>query len=578
MQLEEQTNQITSRFYDKFTRPKRSLYWLAPVFILILYLLVLASFFTLQKLYISDDIELSDWINSSSKNRLNYFFIAISTIIVLSLLALWSYAHSQVQSEASLKAETLYRRAIESSISTGMRIVDMKGKVLYVNPAFCRITGWNEVDLLDKDPPYPYWDPQKMSEHYEQLEFVLAGKVPNSGIEMEAIRRDGSVFSARLFVSPLRDPKGTQVGWITSLTDITEPKRTRAALSSAHARFHKVLETMDDAVVVINAKNIHEILFSNRTFRRVFEDNHIPVTTLLMPYIRANNKRFQTHFVENDRSYEFTIQSLEWTDQTPAKMMVARDITERLRHEQESLNQQEKAQITSRLTTMGEMASSLAHELNQPMTAITNYHQAAITLLDQDTLNKETLKEILSKTSQQAQRAGRIISRIREFVKRSEPHKELVSIYEIIENTMDLAKINAKHYGIQIQANIPDDLPEIMADKVMIEQVLLNLIKNGFDAMSQNTTEPLELHIKIDQNMVLFMVKDKGTGIKEPDRLFEPFFSTKKEGLGMGLNICRTIIESHHGHLWAKNNTDTVGASFYFTLPISQTLHNKELI
>lgn len=558
-------NILTSRFDDKLLRHKRHLYWLIPIVLLISYIIVIGSFFWIQDFYNSTsylyfaDPSLQE---PQIQGTLNRLLIAISCIIIFSLLGMWQLTRNHTRAERSLKAETLFRRAVEASMSTGIRITDMQGSILYVNPAFCRITGWNEVDLLGKTEPYPYWDKDKLEEHQAKLTLLLEGKIGNTGLEMEAIRRDGSRLTARLFASPLRDPKGNQIAWITSLTDITEPKRTRLALASAHERLTKVLESLEDAIVVIGAHQSSQVLFSNRTYKRLFSEGEELLSTVLA---HRGSKHFQTHIASIDRHFEVSIQPLEWTDRTPALIVVARDITEQWLHEQEKQKHLEHIQLTSRLTTMGEMASSLAHELNQPMTAISNYNMAAVALLEQEEPNPTLLTNILQKTAQQAERAGRIISRIRAFVKRSEPFKEPVSVQSIVENTLELAQIDARAYGLGIDLHLPEKLPLVLADHVMIEQVLLNLIKNGLEAMPKHTGEAILIEIHEEKELVKFTVSDKGCGIKEPDRLFEPFFSTKKTGLGMGLNICRTIIESHHGNLWASNRPDG-GASFFFTL------------
>src|SRR5690606_39037320 len=178
----------------------------------------------------------------------------------------------------------------------------------------------------------------------------------------------------------------------------------------------------------------------------------------------------------------------------------------------------------------------------------------------------ESLLSALEKAANQAERAGKIVSRIREFVKRSEPRRQRVPVEEIVEHALDFAEIDARKRQIRIEAIIPDHIPHVLADPILIEQVLLNLVKNGLEAMNHSEHDLLTVEIKQQSQLVEFIVTDRGHGIQEPERLVEPFFSTKSEGLGMGLNICRTIIESHHGRLWAQANPDG-GTLFHFTLP-----------
>ena len=558
---------LTSSFYDSAKFKKRGLYWITPVFVLVLYLLVMAGFFWLQQMH-SDSVMFITMDEETRQQRLLFFVIALSLIIIISLLALWRYTRYRSHAEAALQAETSFRRAMENSMSTGMRVLDMQGRIAYVNPAFCRMMGWNEADLLGKSTPFPYWVPGRYDEHQRTLDILMSGKTPSTGLEVEAQRRDGSRFTSRMYVSALRDPNGEQIGWMTSMTDITEPKRVREALAAAHERFMTVLEGLDDAIsVVADTVNGRELLFANRTYRRLFGSQPQGHAELLA----GRRGRFTEDSIEQyapsvNSWFEVQHRMLVWTDGRRVRLQVARDITERRKHEEESRNQQEKIQLTSRLTTMGEMASSLAHELNQPLTAIANYNMAAVAMLKSGRATDESLLSALEKAANQAERAGKIVSRIREFVKRSEPRRQRVPVEQIVEHALDFAEIDARKRQIRIEAMIPDSIPHVLADPILIEQVLLNLVKNGLEAMNHSDYDLLTVEIRQQNQLVEFIVTDRGHGIKEPERLFEPFFSTKSEGLGMGLNICRTIIESHHGRLWAQANPEG-GTLFHFTLP-----------
>jgi PAS domain S-box-containing protein len=558
---------IPTTFYEQAKHNRRGFYWLTPVVVLILYLCVMGAFIWLQRLQ-SDSVMFVTIDQETRQQRLMMVVVALSCVIVVSLLALWRYTRFRTRAEAALMAETGFRRAMENSMSTGMRVFDMHGRIAYVNPAFCRMIGWNEADLIGRTTPFPYWLPGRHAQHQETLDLLLSGRTPSSGLEVEAQRRDGSRFTARMYVSPLRDPNGEQIGWMTSMTDITEPKRIREALTAAHERFMTVLEGLDDAIsVVADTPEGLELLFANRTYRRFFGAQSSGHAELLGGRLgRFTDETVETFSESAQRWFEVHHRILAWTDGRRVRLQVARDITERRKHEESARAQQEKAQLTSRLTTMGEMASSLAHELNQPLTAISNYNMGAVAMLRSGNANPEALLEALEKAAKQAERAGKIISRIREFVKRSEPRRQRVSLMRIIENAVGFADIDARKRQIDIELHLPDPLPDVMADAILIEQVLLNLLKNGVEAME--TSEYRTLHVIItDQSpLVEIAVVDRGYGLRDPERLFEPFYSTKSEGLGMGLNICRTIIESHHGRLWADANPDG-GTIFRFTLP-----------
>ncbi|NLY27050.1 MAG: PAS domain S-box protein [Alcaligenaceae bacterium] len=569
---------IPTTFYDQANKTRRGFYWLTPVIVLILYLCVMGVFVWLQQLH-ADSVMFVTIDQETRQNRLMMVIAALSLVIVFSLLALWRYTRFRTRAEAALLAETSFRRAMENSMSTGMRVFDMTGRIAYVNPAFCRMIGWNEADLIGRTKPFPYWVPGRHAQHEETLETLLSGRTPSSGLEVEAQRRDGSRFTARMYVSPLRDPNGEQIGWMTSMTDITEPKRIREALTAAHERFMTVLEGLDDAIsVVADTPDGLELLFANRTYRRFFGAQSSGHGELLGGRLgRFTDETVEIYSDTAQRWFEVHHRILAWTDGRRVRMQVARDITERRSHEEASRVQQEKIQLTSRLTTMGEMASSLAHELNQPLTAITNYSMGAVAMLKSGHADPKRLLEALEKAARQAERAGKIISRIREFVKRSEPRRQQVPLTGIIENAVSFADIDARKRQVSIQEHIPAELPDVLADPILIEQVLLNLLKNGIEAMEKSEQRTLHLVVSEQGPIVEIAVIDRGHGLRDPDRLFEPFYSTKSEGLGMGLNICRTIIESHHGRLWAEPNPEG-GTIFRFTLPCAgpKAPHNPE--
>jgi len=560
---------IPTTFYDQAKGTRRGLYWLTPVLVLVLYLCVMGAFIWLQRLQ-SDSVMFVTIDQETRQQRLIMVVVALSCLIILSLLALWRYTRFRSRAEAALIAETGFRRAMENSMSTGMRVFDMQGRIAYVNPAFCRMIGWNEADLIGRTTPFPYWIPGRHAQHQETLDLLLSGRTPSSGLEVEAQRRDGSRFTARMYVSPLRAPNGEQIGWMTSMTDITEPKRIREALTAAHERFMTVLEGLDDAIsVVADTPDGLELLFANRTYRRFFGAQSNGHAELLGGRLgRFTDETVEAFSTSAQRWFEVHHRMLAWTDGRRVRLQVARDITERRTHEEASRVQQEKIQLTSRLTTMGEMASSLAHELNQPLTAISNYSMGAVAMLKAGNPKPEQLLEALEKAASQAERAGKIISRIREFVKRSEPRRQKVPISRILDNAIAFADIDARKRQVEIDRETPPDDPTVLADPILIEQVLLNLLKNGVEAMEQSDYRTL--HVKVTEQLPLIEIAviDRGHGLRDPERLFEPFYSTKSEGLGMGLNICRTIIESHHGRLWASANPEG-GTIFRFTLPFA---------
>lgn len=245
---------------------------------------------------------------------------------------------------------------------------------------------------------------------------------------------------------------------------------------------------------------------------------------------------------------------------------------EKLQETQQSLytTQVELARI-SRLTAMGELTASIAHEVNQPLTAITNNGNACLRLLANDNLDPAVLHEVLEEIVADSTRASAVISRIRGFIKKTPAEKSPLNINEVIQEVLDLAAHEIQKNKILVERQVPQSSTLVFADRVQLQQVLLNLIMNGIEAMTAVTDHPRVLCVQsgIDNSGdVLVAVRDSGTGVSvDRDRIFTPFFTTKPNGMGMGLPITRSLIESHGGHLWTEPNSPN-GAVFSFTLPV----------
>jgi len=251
------------------------------------------------------------------------------------------------------------------------------------------------------------------------------------------------------------------------------------------------------------------------------------------------------------------------------------DISDRKKAEELNRQQQEKLQVSARLATMGEISSMLAHELNQPLAAISSYTTGALNLLgsaheEGRAVDAELLMPALEKASVQAQRAGQIIRSVHQFVKQRAPERQELDIRQVVDGIAALIELQARKFFVAIQVEIAPGLPNVSADRMMLEQVLLNLTRNAIEAMQNVAPERRVLHIgaALQDEHVCVSVIDQGHGIADEvgERLFSPFFSTKAEGMGMGLSICRTAIEFHGGTLSYRANPGG-GTIFSFTLP-----------
>lgn len=251
---------------------------------------------------------------------------------------------------------------------------------------------------------------------------------------------------------------------------------------------------------------------------------------------------------------------------------IINDISERAHRESHIQELQKELLHATRLTSTGQLAAALAHELNQPLTAIMNYSSALADIVEWDKVPQGAVpREILGKIGEQTERAGEIIRRLRAFVEKREPNRTPDDLNEAVQDAIDLGLVGAADENIKLTIKLEPDLPQVSIDKVQIQQVMINLLRNATEAMQKSSKRELTVTTALeDGGFVLVSVADTGTGLPENvrKRLFEPFVTTKDTGLGIGLSICRTIIEAHGGRLWAEPNKSG-GAVFRFRFPIA---------
>jgi two-component system sensor histidine kinase DctS len=390
-----------------------------------------------------------------------------SLIAVASLIATRRNMRRRSIAEAALREEHAFRQAMEESLTVGMRARDLSGRIIYVNPSFCKMTGYEPQELIGRAPPMPYWLPEEIESTMELHQMVLDGRAPREGFEIKFRRKDGNRFDALIYEAPLIDTEGRHFGWMASVVDVTERKNMA-------------------------------------------------------------------------------------------------DMARR---------QNEKLAQTARLVTMGEMASTLAHELNQPLAAISSYAAGSLKRLESGEIPREDLNENFGKISAQAQRAGQIIRRIRAFVRKSEPKFEWIDLDTVIADTLDFMAADLKAHRVVVDYAAGTAIPKCRGDQILLEQVLLNFLRNAIEAMSR--TDPSERILFVRRSFqdddIVVSIRDRGSGVA-PDaesNLFVPFSTTKNEGMGMGLSICRTIVELHRGRIWFRNLPDG-GAEFSFSVAVGK--------
>jgi len=378
--------------------------------------------------------------------------------------------------------------------------------------------------------------------------------------------------------------------------DIDDHKLEESARLYSEEQYRVVVETASDAIVSLDDGGT--IQFANPATERIFgyKSSDLigkPLTVLMPEFLRTTHesglKRYlatgQRHINWQGTEFtalrkngqEFPVEvSFGELDRDGHRVFTGfiRDISKRNQAADRLRETELELARVSRLTTMGELSASIAHEVNQPLTAVTNNGNACLRLLADHNLEPEVLRHALKEMVADSTRAGAVIARIRAFIKKTPPQKIHVDINEAIQEVLVLAGHRLQENRVSLERQLTKDLPMVTADRVQLQQVLLNLLMNAIEAMSAVTNQPRLLWVQsqLDESGdILVVIRDSGTGLSsEADGLFTPFVTTKADGMGMGLPISRSLIEGHGGRLWAEANVPH-GAVFKFTLPVAQS-------
>ncbi len=502
------------------------------------------------------------------------------TLLVLALLySIWRirrHMRERSRAEQALASEISLRQAIEDCMKSGLVAISFEGQILRVNRAFCEMLGYPPEALVGQKPPHVFWPKDDHGQMESAMDAVRHGLQPEQGFELRFECSNGEFVEVRLYATPLIERDGSHRGWIAALFDITERKRQRLALNASHQRFLTVLNGMQAGVCVVNQES-GQLLYANPTFSWLWlaEEPDAPCC-LLLPGLHDDPEKddLQGEFSlqNSERWFQTHRRRLEWVNGEPAWLVILADVTEEREQAARTLAQQERFQTTSRLIAMGEMASSLAHELNQPLTAITTYSAGLARRLPEELTLPAGVREAVGAIHQQALRAGQIVKSIRAFVKKHEPQLENVDPERVVMRAVALAEAMAVKAGVQLIIEQDHKACRLDMDPVLIEQVLLNLMKNAMEAMleAQSKRPHIVLRTVVGPAFWRVEVADNGPGLADniKHELFTPFYSTKPDGMGIGLNICRSIVEFHRGE-FSVSTPLAGGCVFWFTLPLA---------
>ncbi len=471
--------------------------------------------------------------------------------------------------------------------------LNAEGRITSWNKAAERMFGWTAGEAKDRLC-------QTVLEADRQNYLQTIGKVMQGetilGLVSYRRKRSGEILTCSVSFAPQRNEDGDPVGVTAIIEDVTERKQSEDAIRQSQQLLESVLATLPVGVVVTNQAG--DILLSNAASKAIWgriiisglerresskafwHDTGKRVAAAEWASIRAMN---DGQAILNDlldietfdgqqktiRNSAAPIRSAD--GQIVGAVIVNEDVTDVTRSEEKLRQAQAELAHVARVTMIGELTASIAHEVNQPLAAVVTGANAATRWLAAEPPDLDEAREAVQRIARDGTRASEVIRRIRALLKKSEPAKISVNLNKLIEETLALTQPELKQKKILLRMELAPHLPNVPADRVQVQQVLLNLFVNAVDSLSMVTDRPRVLRIqteRIEPDLVHVLVQDTGAGIKmgELERLFEPFHTTKPHGLGMGLTISRSIVEAHGGKLWATPN-DARGATFQFTLP-----------
>lgn len=479
---------------------------------------------------------------------------------------------------------------IDGAHGYAIYMLDPGGHVTIWNKGAERLKGWTEAEVLGRHTSI-FYPPDQLEAGKAEADLDMARALGRLEEEAWRLRKDGSEFLAHITITALYDDAGELRGFGKVIRDVTEQRAVERALKASAAHLESILSTVPDAMVVIDARG--RILSFSKAAERLFGMNEADVVganvSMLMPepdrgqhdnYLRRYLNTGTRHIIGKDR----TVTGRRKDGTTfPMDLFVGeavadgervftgfiRDLTEKQATEQRVEELRSDLVHAARVSAMGTMASTLAHELNQPITAVANYAEAIRDLLaNPDPDDLPMIREALDDAAHEAIRAGQIVRRLREFVARGDIEKSVEDLPGLIAEAAELALLGAREKGVIVRFDLDPGATPVLVDRVQTQQVLINLMRNAVEAMIDMPVRELVVTTRNDEpGFVRVTVADTGPGVEAgvADDLFRAFNSTKAEGMGLGLSICRTIVEASGGRIWMEPR-EGGGALFHFTL------------
>jgi len=484
-------------------------------------------------------------------------------------------------------------RAVVDAALDGIIAIDRNGLILSVNKAAERIFGYAAPELAGRNVkvlmPEPF-----AGEHDGYLtNYHATGrkKIIGIGREVAGRRKDGSVFPMDLAVGEARTDGETI--FVGIIRDISERKAADLALRERESRLRSILDTLPDAIVVINESGA--IQSFSPAAERLFDYTEAEIVgrnvSMLMPspYREGHDGYLQRYRTTGERriiGIGRVVVGLRKNGETfPMELEVGefsaggarfftgfvRDLTEQQAANRRIEDLQAELLHASRLSVMGQMASAMAHELNQPLTAVINYLEAGRRLLQGEPPSLDRLGDLMGRAVAQAERAGDVIRHLRQFARKGDTDRRAENLNTLVEEALALALLGARQSGVRVTLDLDRSLAPTIVDGVQIQQVVLNLVRNAVEAMEEVDRRELQIATRSLGETVEITVADTGCGIAAElaERLFQPFATTKKSGMGLGLSISREIVEAHDGKLSAAPRPSG-GTVFRVALPIAR--------